>query len=298
MAVLGSDRDTVATVLDPMSRQQLGWLYDDLLRPIEHWLEGINRLIIAPDGVLFQVPFHALYSGTHALGEKHEIAYAPSASALRLCRENLNRRSEAQGPVVVMGNTEIEALPHIQRELDAIAAAVPDAVLLTDDQATLAHLQKHAPQSRGLHIASHADFRTDNPFFSALQLAKGEQLRVLELYTLPLQGTLVTLSACETGKHRLRGGDLLGLSRGFFCAGASTLLVSLWPVADVSTTLLMAQFYTLMEKGKTAATALREAQHYLAHFEEEQDGRKIQPYAHPYYWAPFCLLGAPDMRWV
>jgi CHAT domain-containing protein len=118
----------------------------------------------------------------------------------------------------------------------------------------------------------------------------------MDLYTLRLNGALVTLSACETGLHRMRGGDLFGLSRGFFCAGASTLVTSLWRADDTATALLMERFYSCMSNGETAAQALRRAQQDLRGLEEDRDGRQVKPYAHPFFWAPFCLLGMPDVH--
>ncbi len=292
------DGDYIAATLDPLSRQQLGWLYDDLLRPLVPFLEKASRLLIAPDGVLFEVPFHALHDGEGYLLERHEMAYTPSAGALRLCQENHRRCGTRRGLRLVMGCSRDGELGHILQEVEAVARVVPGATVFTDEEATLAHLQEHAGQSALLHLATHAVFRRDNPLFSALQLAGGDWLRVMDLYTLRLNGALVTLSGCETGRHRSRGGDLLGLSRGFFCAGASALVVSLWPVSDVSTAMLMERFYALMASGEVAASALRRAQQDLRDyvFEEERDGERVRPYAHPFYWAPFCLLGAPDVR--
>ena len=288
--------DYVADILGPLSRQMLGWLYGDLLRPLVPFLEGANRLLIAPDGALFEAPFHALHDGEGYLLERYEVAYTPSAGALRLCQENRHRRSAGPGRSLIVGYSRGGALPHILQEVQAVARAVPGAMVLTDEGATLARLQEHAGQSTLLHLATHTVFRRDNPLFSALQLAGGDWLRVMDLYTLRLNGALVTLSGCETGRHRLRGGDLLGLSWGFFCAGAAALVVSLWPVSDVSTATLMERFYTLMAAGETAASALRRAQWGLRNLKEERGGRRVRPYAHPFYWAPFCLMGAPDVR--
>jgi CHAT domain-containing protein len=290
------DGDYVASTLDVLSQQQLAWLYDDLLRPLASLLEGARRLLVAPDGVLFEIPFHALYDGASCLLERYEISYTPSAGALRLCQENHRRRGAGSGYALVVGYSRDGALPHVLQEVNAVTRVVPEATVFADQEITLAHLQEHTEQSVLLHLATHAVFRRDNPLFSALQLSSEDWLRVMDLYTLRLNGALVTLSGCETGRHRLRGGDLLGLSRGFFCAGASALVVSLWPVGDVSTAMLMERFYAHLSAGKTAASALKEAQWDLCNFEEKRNGQRARPYAHPFYWAPFCLLGAPDVR--
>jgi CHAT domain-containing protein len=284
-------------MLTPLSQQALGWLYDDLVRPLEPFAEGTRRLLVAPDGVLFQVPFHALYDGQQYLLDRYEIAYVPSATMLLLCQENRSRRAGVHAPPLIVGYSRGKELPYILEEIEAVVATVPGAVILREEEATLARLRESVCRGKLVHLATHATFRHDNPLFSALQLAGGDWLRVMDLYTLHLDGALVTLSGCETGRHTLRGGDLLGLSRGFFCAGASALVVSLWHVGDSSAARLMGHFYAHLADGATAVSALRQAQQDLRdHVEsgEEQAGKAVKPYAHPFYWAPFCLLGAPS----
>jgi CHAT domain-containing protein len=285
-----------ARTLGSLSRQQLGWLYDNLVSPLVPFLRGASRLLVAPDGLLFEVPFQALYDGECYLLERYEVAYTPSASTLRLCRENEHRSSAGRGQAFVLGYSQEDKLPYVRQEVEAVTRALPGAMTFTDDEATRAHVREHAGRSSLLHLATHAVFRRDNPLFSALQLAGGDWLRVMDLYSLQLNGALVTLSGCETGRHRLLGGDLLGLSRGFFYAGASTLMISLWPVDDASTAQLMERFYACLATGEAASAALRQAQLALYASVEERDGRQVQPYTHPFYWAPFCLMGAPDLR--
>jgi CHAT domain-containing protein len=91
---------------------------------------------------------------------------------------------------------------------------------------------------------------------------------------------------------------VLGLAGGLLCAGASAGVASLWPVDDAAAAALMGWFYARLAAGETAAGALRGAQQALRDLEVEREGRRVRPYAHPFYWAPFCLLGAPDVRLV
>jgi CHAT domain-containing protein len=122
----------------------------------------------------------------------------------------------------------------------------------------------------------------DNPMFSAIQLGDGP-VSVFDLYDLRISAELVTLSGCGTGLNALIGGDeLLGLVRGWLYAGAQSVLVSLWDVHDRSTAQLMADFYEGLRTTDNRAVALRGAM--LA-------ARDRDP--HPYYWAPFVLIGAP-----
>ena len=106
-------------------------------------------------------------------------------------------------------------------------------------------------------------------------------VRVIDVYSLDLGADLVCLSACETGVSRSRGSDLVGLCRGFYRAGASSIVVSLWRVDDQATADLMEAFYGELGTGCDPAVALREAQLALLAWRP-----------HPYYWAPFVLVGA------
>jgi CHAT domain-containing protein len=108
-------------------------------------------------------------------------------------------------------------------------------------------------------------------------------LNPYDVYDLELRADLVVLSACEGGAARVtRGGDPLGLLRGFLCAGARSLLASQWRVNDAVTAEFMAIFYSNFRDGQDASGALREAMARV---------RARRP--HPYYWAPFFLVGRP-----
>jgi CHAT domain-containing protein len=123
-------------------------------------------------------------------------------------------------------------------------------------------------------------FRADNPMFSSLGLHDG-WFTATDVLQLDLDGAIVTLSACESARNQVLAGDeLLGLARGFLGAGASTLVASLWLVQDETTAHMMEDWYARLHAGAGRATALREAQLAL---------KKWCP--HPYYWAPFVLIG-------
>jgi len=110
-------------------------------------------------------------------------------------------------------------------------------------------------------------------------------LQVYEVFNLKLNADLVVLSACETGLGKeVKGEGLIGLTHAFFYAGTPSIMVSLWKVQDRSTADLMANFYPQLDGASGKAEALRQAKLKLI-----QDKR----YAHPYYWAPFVLIGDP-----
>jgi CHAT domain-containing protein len=116
--------------------------------------------------------------------------------------------------------------------------------------------------------------------FSSIRLGDG-YLNLYDLYQVRLPAKLVTLSGCATGMNFVSAGDeLLGLQRGLFCAGATSLLLSLWDVHDESTAALMQSFYKSFVESGDMAGSLQAAMHEL---------RGENP--HPYFWAPFVLIG-------
>jgi CHAT domain-containing protein len=131
-----------------------------------------------------------------------------------------------------------------------------------------------------VHLACHAQFRTDNPMFSALHLYDGA-LTVELAETLSLRPGLVVLSACETGLSELGCGDeMVGLVRAFLIAGTARVLATAWPIDDQHAAQFMASFYGARFRGQAPAQALRQAQ---------LEAMKNAP--HPFYWAAFTLYG-------
>ncbi|KAB8140107.1 CHAT domain-containing protein [Chloroflexia bacterium SDU3-3] len=261
--------------LEHRTKSHLQNLYDLLLRPFTNHL-NTKHIIIAPYHTLHYVPFHALHDGKQYLIERCEISYTLSATLLYRSREAWQC---PDGDTLLLGASDANA-PHINEELLSLHQILPNSQLLMEEAATLTNLRKYAAQSKIIHIASHGIFRPDNPLFSAIQLADG-WLTVHDIYELNLQGSLVALSACETGVSFIASGDeLLGLIRGFFAAGAERLLASLWVADDIATTNLMRSFYTNLINGHSPTTALRNAQ--LATLKE---------HAHPFFWASFVLIG-------
>jgi CHAT domain-containing protein len=264
----------------------LGQLYDQLVAPLQDQLEAYPQLIVVPHGPLHYLPFHALYDGQSYLLEQHTISYLPVASLLSYRPEN----SPARGKALALGHSYGGALPHAVQEARSIATIL-DGQAMLEGQATLAQFEQMAPDSRILHLATHGDFRPDTPLFSGLALSDG-WLTTLDIFNLSLKASLVTLSACQTGRNVVGGGDeLLGLMRAFLYAGAASLVLSLWAVEDRSTARLMETFYRKLAEGWTKGAALQHAQRqFIAERSAEQDALSAS-YAHPYFWAPFFLVG-------
>jgi CHAT domain-containing protein len=250
-------------------------LYDDLIGPLEGLLK-VRDLVIVPFGPLHSLPFHALFDGKAYLIEKFGICYGPSAS---IFAHGCGTRPNCGGPSLILGVND-ERTPFIEEEVKAVASVLPKARVLFGSDATEEALRNFGQRSRMIHIASHGYFRQDNPMFSSIKLADS-YLTLYDLYHMDLPADLLTLSGCVTGLNVVDGGDeLLGLTRGLLYAGARSLLLSLWEVDDRSTSDLMKEFYGGLTRGYRKADALRGAMLEL---------RKRCP--HPYYWAPFKLIG-------
>ena len=287
---LGANREFVEQhmpLLERLTRQVLASLYEGLMRPLEPHLneaastgsEGAlppHKLAIVPHGLLHRVPFHALFDGESYLLERFEVTYAPSAKVYSLCQKRKPRRLDKALALSVAD----PSIPAVTEEAHAVARHFPVAEVLSDRRATVAALRAKAPGCGVLHLACHGSFRSDNPMFSSLKLGDG-WLTAADVLDLDLAGALVTLSACESGRNEVFAGDeLIGLTRGFLGAGAATLVASLWLVQDETTAELMEKWYEHLRTGAGRATALRNAQLALK-----------DRCPHPYYWAPFVLIG-------
>lgn len=256
--------------------------YEQLIAPIEDDLKSARHLIIAPHDFLHYLPFHALLtSDGHCLGDRFSISYTPSASVYYLCASKKAAPSDRSplGRSLVLGVPD-PAAPQIMDEVRAVTSVLPNAEVFVGAAVTHDLLREKGPGSRFVHIATHGWFRQDNPMFSSISLGTSH-LSLFDLYQLNLPAELITLSGCGTGLNVVVGGDeLLGLVRGLLYAGAHGVLVTLWDVHDQSTAEFMKLFYERLHTNPDKAAAVQYAMGEI---------RKLYP--HPFYWAPFVLVG-------
>lgn len=274
------------SAVEQQARFLLNLPYQLLIQPISEKLNLFERLIFVPHGVLHYVPFHALHNGSLYLIEDHAISYLPNSTILDQCR----KQRITSGGMLSLGYSSDGMLPFTIQEAEQVTRCIEGKLLLEDD-ATLSNFRDSLADQRILHLATHAEYNADQPLFSGLMLADG-WLTTLDIFNLKLNASLVTLSACQTGRSVIGGGDeLLGLMRAFFYAGTASLVLSLWSVEDRSTLILMESLYRSLAQGQRKDDALRHAQMYL--LQQAQDGLDAdkKKLVHPYYWAPFCLSG-------
>lgn len=253
----------------------LAELHKELIDPVSQYIHTRN-LVVVPHGNLHYLPFHALHTGDEFLIDLHDISYAPSATVFALC----HRPGEATAAGSAIFGVPDEKAPLIQDEVNAVHRMIPDSELYLGSDATHEKLIEKGIDSRVIHVATHGTFRPDNPMFSGIALGDG-YLHLYELYQMRLNAELLAFSGCATGLNVVSAGDeLLGLVRGALYAGARSLLLTLWDVNDASTQKFMTEFYRRFQTGENKATAAAEA---------AKEIRKEYP--HPYYWAPFTIVG-------
>jgi CHAT domain-containing protein len=236
---------------------------------ISQHLEGIEELILVPHLLLHQIPFAALPTGEYQdyLGDKFLIRYTPSCQILEFCqqRDNVGIFHEMSLQYGTVEDAE-DNLPCARFEGEKLAKMykIPaENRLIGRSQATSNNYRQLAQKVQVLHSCHHAQSRLDNPLESQLKLADGSiTLGQLMTPSWRLPKLLeVFLSCCETnlGTPSLTD-DILTLSTGFLCAGARSVVSTLWSVKDLATALFSIFYYQQRQEGKNRPEALQKAQ--------------------------------------
>ena len=301
-------------------------LYRYLIEPVAADLlqTEIETIMLQLDDVLRYIPFAALHDGNKYLIQKHALAiYTPAAKQSRT--EVQAHKWRVAGLGFSEGSDDFSALPYVSQELDAIvlesdtgdSLGVVGGVVKLDRDFTAESLSDllHSGGFSVLHVATHFVFRPGTVDDSYMVLGKGKKLSLNDLRVgdYPFFGLdLIALSACETalGVRNADGREMEGFGALAQSRGASSVMATLWPVSDLSTAYLMVQFYSLREtKGTTKADSLRLAQLEFLEFDLGRPTEKLDFSAvglrevggqavpdkdllrHPYFWAPFILMG-------
>jgi CHAT domain-containing protein/tetratricopeptide (TPR) repeat protein len=261
-------------------------LYDWLLSPLKERLKGVKTLGIVPHHILHHLSFATLFDGKEYLVDQAPLFSLPSTSILRHTAKN--RDMEKNTKVLAVGNPDLKnpalALPFAEKEVASIGWRFPNVTVLTGDKATERWVVRNISDFGIIHLASHGEFDPVNPLFSSVKLARDDQddgdLRASEIFGLDIQASLVMLSACQTGLGKITSGDdVIGMNRAFLYAGTNAIMSSLWRVSDISTALLVKQFYRELKTSSNAESLKRAMQHVKNRF------------PHPGYWGAFVLVG-------
>lgn len=261
-------------------------LYKTLLAPAQKELSGRRDVVIVPAGALWRLPFQALAPAPGAfLIDRVSVTLEPSFS---IERADLHRTAERANRLVAFGDPA-QNLPEASREVRELAAVygTRNARIFTATEATTGNFNAFAPRYPVVHLATHGVLDDRQPMYSHLVLASAahgaERLDAEEIAHDDIAAQLVVLSGCDTADGQLRQGEgLIGLSYAFLAAGAHTVVASQWRVDSASTTALMLAFHRYLRAGVQRSQALRRAEMDVAH---------DSTFRHPFYWAPFVLIG-------
>ncbi len=270
-----------------------GELYNALVKPLQTDLSNVTRLIVSPDGPVWQIPFDAMQDGSGKfVAESYEVFYVPSATVLDRMR-SVSARRRGVTTMLALGDPTGD-LPEAAAEVNAIGKlyAAGRSKVLTGAAATEAALRDDGSRYSVIHIASHGSYDDAQPLYSYLAMAPGAKsggsqndgnLEAREIMDLHLNARLVILSGCETARGSGSGAGIAGMSWALFVAGAPATIASLWKVDSRSTATLMTGLHQGLAKGETTARALQEAKLKLL---------RNPAWRHPFYWAGFVGIGA------
>lgn len=252
-------------------------------------LTANDRLVVVPHGPLHYLPFQALRVDQAYLIERHPLATVPSMS---IAGQLLARRQASPVNVVAFGNPTVDPehdLPGAEKEVSQLVSLFAgQATSYIQRDATKTRFKQVASDATILHVAAHAEADLVDPLRSRVLLASENErpsfLEASEVLELDLSKvSIVTLSACESALGRIASGDeVLGFPRSFLSAGTDSLIASLWPVLDEPTALMMDTVYRRLRQGSNLQDAMRDGQLAVL---------KTPRMAHPFFWAPFNLIG-------
>jgi Uncharacterized protein conserved in bacteria len=288
---------------DETSRFPLQILHQILIEPIIDLLptDANSPIIFIPHYDLFLVPFAALQdSHNRYLIEHHTILTAPSIQVLEITREHQNRVRGLRQAALIVGDPTIDPkfkekpyeLNQLSREKEAAEAiaATLGTQAISGDNATKVAILDRMLNTRIVHLSAHGlldDFQGFGIPGAIILAPSGDtddgSLNAAEILRLKLDSELVVLSACSTGRGRITGDGVIGLSRCFILAGVPSIIVSLWNMGAISAKLLMTEFYQNLARGDNRAAALRCAM-------LTTKARFPSPIA----WAAFTLIGETE----
>ena len=266
-------------------------LCDLLLGPIADLLQG-DELIVVPDGPFCLAPYSAL-------SESIRIRTVPSLSAFNVivgASEDFHVKTGAllvgdpwlKEVINEKGEPIFTQLPCAKEEVEMIGELMQTTPLI-ERNATKAEVLKRMKSVALVHIAAHGC-----PTTGEIALAPNTErkspipkdddyiLKMSEVQAISLRARLVVLSCCHSGRGEVMSEGVVGIARAFLCAGARSVLVSLWAIDDEVTLLFMRSFYQHLVDGKSASAALQQAMKSL---------RGLKQYRAIKHWVPFVLVG-------
>lgn len=312
---------------------------------------GLPVELLAPDRTISYAPSATVYAylktkHTHRRIADSKLLAVGDPRYLTNAADNRTLPNSADARL----RRQLDSLPGTAAEMECLTTLLgQQATLLSGPDANELEVQRLAESGklagfRWIHFATHGDANFQQPFQSALLLSDASRSVPLDealgsgpihdgrltaqqiMSTWRIEADLVTLSACQTAMGpRVIGEHYLGFAQALTHAGANSVILSLWPVRDDATALLMNRFYqnlTGRRKGLAEpmpkSDALHEAKQWLRELTHNQLDRLSvnastrlrssirkrfvalpstnhqRPFQDPYFWAPFILIGNSD----
>lgn len=252
------------------------FLNENLIDPIAKYLNDVEIIYFIPFGFIHYLPLHSFQINSEPLINKYKISYLPNSFIFNYCKYKGSDNDNFNNAIVFGVDFEDEAI-----EISEIL----NSEIIKGNDVTKDTVIKNINKDI-VHFSCHGTFKSESPLLSEINLFSDDKLTVKDIFNLNLQTDIVTLSACKTGiNDRTPGDELVGFTRAFIYAGASSVIVSLWSVESKSAKELMIEFYKCLKKGNDKVTALQKAQLKIMMKPE---------FSHPYYWSPFILIGDWD----
>ncbi|MDX1978340.1 MAG: CHAT domain-containing protein [Pseudanabaenaceae cyanobacterium bins.68] len=316
-------RRALETVYDPAidPRVSAQKLYSWLIAPLEPDLAkiGAKAILYAPNSQLRYVPLAALHDRDRWLVERFQINNITAATLQNFTRSTTTNKQILAGAVtqpaqIQLGDRQLnfDGLPFAAQEIDNLETIFPNRTKRLQDQSFSP--QAMLSQANGyniLHLATHGFFRPGKPQESFILFGEQQRQTLADIGTWSLPNVdLVVLSACDTaiGETMGDGQEILGFGYLMQQSGARAAIASLWAVDDGGTQAWMEIFYSFLQRpGMTEAEAIRQTQIVLItgnfaalgdhapriqqHLRDRLSANVTEFLSHPYYWAPFILIG-------
>jgi CHAT domain-containing protein/translation initiation factor 2B subunit (eIF-2B alpha/beta/delta family) len=252
---------SLTSLLEPIAERAINPLVETL------YDLGVKRLILSPNHALHVYPLHACrLPNARYLTDEFEVVYTPSFSILHRC---VARQRPRSGRALLLANPTGD-LPFAEVESEAVRRRFPRSIVMDFSNARKEHVLRLARHTHMFHYSGHTMFSPNGPLDSALVFGSrhdsAQWLSLREIFcTLNLRrNSLAVLNGCESGMLLPNIADeYVNLPTGFLFAGATCVIGSLWALHDISSAMLIDRFYREWQRGRTVASALREAQRWL-----------------------------------
>ena len=259
-------------------------------------LEDMSSLTIVPSGIMNSIPFEALVRRIES-NKCHNQKFLINDFNINyeyLLSKNVNN-DKNDGTFIgyaPISNTADNRIPGSSKEIAEIAKSL-NGVFLSGKDANEDDVKKSFNNAGILHIATHTYLDDEKPMLSFLEFNPvdkhkiNDQLYAIEIWNSKINADLVVLSSCSTADGKIQAGEgVLSLGRSFINAGVSSLLISLWEIADNSTSQIMIDFYKHLKNGESISNALRNSK--LEWYNNDKVPKNMK---HPFYWLGVIHIG-------